>query len=62
MADRIMEHPILAYLTFALPAVLLVIGLVFDASILLIILTLLWLATAFAVIYVPLADDDSSKA
>jgi hypothetical protein len=59
MAEVISEHPILAYLTFALPAILLVLGLVFHASILLIMITLLWLGTAFAVIYLPLAGDDT---
>lgn len=61
-AEGIYGHPILAYLTFVLPVVLLILAIVFSASVLLIILTILWLATAFSVLYLPLAGDDSSKA
>lgn len=62
MAEGMSGHPILAYLTFVLPIILLVLAIVFNASVLLIILTILWLGTAFAVLYLPLADDDGSKA
>lgn len=62
MADRILEHPILAYLTFALPAVLLVLGIVFSASVFLLILTIAWLGVAFMILFLPLAGDDGSSA
>ena len=62
MADGISDHPILAYLTFVLPVVLLALAIVFDAGLLLIILTILWLGTAFAVLYLPLSGDNGSKA
>lgn len=62
MAEGLSEHPILAYLTFVLPMALLVIGLIFHANILLIVLTILWLGVAFGVLYLPLASDDGSKA
>ncbi|HIJ16619.1 MAG TPA: hypothetical protein HA364_02415 [Thermoplasmata archaeon] len=61
MADGISGHPILAYLTFAMPAILLVLGLVFHASVFLIIMTILWLGIGFTVLYLPLASDDGSR-
>jgi hypothetical protein len=62
MAEGISGHPILAYLTFVLPVVLLALGVLFNASVLLIIFAILWLATAFTVLYLPLTGDDGSKA
>ena len=62
MADRILEHPILAYLTFILPAALLVLGMIFSANVFLMILTIAWLGAAFVVIFLPLAEDDGSIA
>lgn len=62
MAEGMSGHPILAYLTFVLPIVLLVLWVAIGANVFLIIMTILWLATAFGVIYLPLAGDDSSRA
>ena len=62
MADGITSHPILAYLTFALPAALLALGIIFRANVFLIIMTVLWLGTAFTVLYLPLSKDDGSRA
>jgi len=62
MADRILEHPILAYITFALPAILLVLGIIFRANVFLMIITIAWLGAAFVVIFLPLAEDDGSSA
>lgn len=62
MAEGISGHPIIAYLTFVVPIVLLVLGIVFDASVFLLIMTILWLGLAFAVLYLPLASDDASRA
>lgn len=62
MAEGMSGHPILAYLTFVLPIVLLVLWIAIGASVFLIIMTILWLATAFGVLYLPLAGDDSSRA
>jgi len=61
MADGISGHPILAYLTFVLPVLLLVLGLVFHASVFLIIMAILWLGVSFTVLYLPLAGDDVSR-
>lgn len=62
MAEGMSGHPILAYLTFVLPIALLVLWVAIGASVFLIIMTILWLATAFGVLYLPLAGDDSSRA
>jgi hypothetical protein len=62
MAEGMSGHPILAYLTFVVPVALLVIWVAIGASVFLIIMTILWLATAFGVLYLPLASDDGSKA
>lgn len=62
MAEGISGHPILTYLTFALPAILLVAGILLGANVFLLIVTIMWLGTAFAVLYLPLAGDDGSQA
>ena len=61
MAERILEHPILTYVTFVLPAILLVLGIIFGANVFLMIVTIAWLASAFVVIYLPLSQDDGSS-
>lgn len=62
MAEGMSGHPILTYLTFALPAILLVLGIVFKANVFLMIVTILWLCVAFGILYLPLAGDNGSKA
>ncbi len=62
MAEGTSGHPILTYLTFVVPALLLVLAVVFDASILFMIMTILWLGVAFGVLYLPLVGDNGSRA
>lgn len=62
MAEGMSGHPIIAYLTFVLPMALLALGVVVGASILLIVLDILWLGVAFGVLYLPLAGDERSRA
>lgn len=62
MAEGMSGHPIIAYLTFVLPMALLALGIVVGASILLIVLDILWLGVAFGVLYLPLAGDERSRA
>lgn len=62
MAEGISGHPIIAYLTFVMPIVLLVLGMIFDANVFLMIMTILWLGVAFAVLYLPLASDGGTRA
>jgi hypothetical protein len=60
IAGRISEHPVLSYMTFVLPMLLLLLGIVFKANVFLIILTLAWLGVAFLVLYLPMAEDNNA--
>ncbi|MGQ9587969.1 MAG: hypothetical protein ACUVT7_06280 [Thermoplasmata archaeon] len=60
MSEKMLEHPILVYLTFVLPMLLLVLGIVFNASVILMILVLAWLGVALVILFLPIASDDSS--
>jgi hypothetical protein len=62
MADKILDYPILSYITFALPAVLLLLGIIFSANVFLMILTISWLGIAFMILFLPLASDDGTNA
>lgn len=62
MAEGTSGHPILTYLTFVVPAMLLVLAVVFDASVFFMIMTILWLGVAFGVLYLPLVGDNGSRA
>lgn len=62
MAEKIFDHPALAYLTFVLPVILLALGALFRANVLLIIIAIVWLGVAMAILYLPLAKDDGSGA
>jgi len=61
MAERLTEHPILTYLTFVLPVLLLIIALAVSASVFVIILVLAWLGIAFVVLLLPIESDDGSS-
>lgn len=62
MAEGLTKHPILAYFTFVLPAILLVLEIMVGANVFVLALTLLWFGVAFGVLYLPLAGDNGSKA
>jgi len=57
MAENLSKHPILTYITFVLPMILLALCIVFEANVFLIILTLAWLGTALVVLFLPMAKD-----
>ncbi len=61
MADKFGRHPLLIYLTFVLPIVLLAIGLLVNANIFLIIITLVWLGVSFVILFLPIETDNSSS-
>lgn len=61
MAEELKKHPILTYLTFVLPMVLLVIGAAISASVLLLILTMAWLGVAFMMLFLPIESDDGTS-
>ncbi|UCE91479.1 MAG: hypothetical protein JSV90_08790 [Methanobacteriota archaeon] len=59
MAFRIGEHPMIFFVTFALPALLMFLGVIFEASAFLFILCTGWLGVAFLVLYLPQETDDT---
>ena len=61
MAFNSREHPLLFYLTFILPAVLLVLGAIFHANVFLIILCIMWLGVSFLILYLPLEAEKEQQ-
>ncbi|MBU1157844.1 MAG: hypothetical protein KKE24_00710 [Candidatus Thermoplasmatota archaeon] len=61
MAERLSQHPILSYLTFGLPLILLAMGIIFGANVFLFIITIVWLGVAFMIFFVPMSDDNGSS-
>lgn len=61
MAERLLEHPMLVYVTFVLPMLLLAVGIAANASVFLIILDLAWLGISFMVLFLPIASDNGSS-
>ncbi|UCE80346.1 MAG: hypothetical protein JSV94_04055 [Methanobacteriota archaeon] len=57
MAFSIREHPLIFFVTFALPAMLMILGAIFNASAFLFILCGTWLGVAMMVIYLPIEKD-----
>lgn len=54
MSFRIGDHPMVFFVTFALPALLLLLGIIFHASVLLFILCGSWIGFAFMALYLPI--------
>ncbi|MBU0684451.1 MAG: hypothetical protein ABIE25_07720 [Thermoplasmatota archaeon] len=61
MSERLLEHPLLVYVTFVLPMLLLVVGIAVNASVFLIMLDLAWLGVSFIILYLPIASDNGSS-
>ena len=61
MPEKMSEHPILAYLTFVVPAILFCLGIVLEASVFLLIVTATWLGVAFMIIFLPMSSDNGSS-
>jgi hypothetical protein len=61
MTERLREHPFVAYLTFVLPAALLLLGILFKANILYIMFAAAWLGISVLVLYLPIASDNGSS-
>jgi hypothetical protein len=58
MAGRISGYPLLSYLTFVMPILLLALGIIFRANVFLIIMSITWLGVALLVLYLPVADEN----
>jgi hypothetical protein len=61
MAEKLTDHPILLYLTFVLPMLLLALGVVFHASSFQIIVLMAWLGVALVILFLPIASDNGSS-
>jgi hypothetical protein len=61
MSERLLEHPMLVYLTFVLPILLLAVAIAVNANVLLIILDLAWLGISFMILFLPIASDNGSS-
>jgi len=61
MSEKLKEHPILTYVTFVLPMLLLAVGVAVGANILLIILSIAWLGISFFILFLPIASDNGSS-
>ncbi len=57
MAFRIGDHPLIFFVTFVLPAFLLLLGIIFHASVLQFILCGAWLGFSFMVLYLPVESE-----
>jgi len=61
MSEEMSNHPILTYLTFLLPAILLVVALIMGAGVGYIIVILSLLGVAFILFFLPIETDDGSS-
>jgi hypothetical protein len=61
MSERLIEHPLLLYVTFVLPILLLAVGIAFNASVFLLILDVAWLGISFMILYLPIASDNGTS-
>jgi hypothetical protein len=61
MAEKLREHPILTYVTFVLPILLLAIAAYVQANVFLIIIILVWLGVAMMMLFLPIESDNGSS-
>ncbi|OGS41809.1 MAG: hypothetical protein A3K67_03200 [Euryarchaeota archaeon RBG_16_62_10] len=61
MPERLSEHPILAYLTFVMPMLLLLLGIVFSANVVMLIIVAAWLGVALVILFLPVSSDNGSS-
>jgi hypothetical protein len=61
MAEKLTDHPVLLYLTFVLPMILLALGMIFNASSFLIIVLMAWLGVAIIILFLPIASDNGTS-
>ncbi|UCE44727.1 MAG: hypothetical protein JSU93_04785 [Methanobacteriota archaeon] len=57
MAFSISKHPMIFFVTFPLPALLMVLGAIFNASAFLFIICGTWLGVAMMILYLPIETD-----
>jgi len=57
MAEKLTEHPILLYLTFVMPMLLLALGIIFKANVFLLIVATAWIGVALVLLFLPVESD-----
>jgi len=57
MAEKLAEHPILLYLTFVMPMLLLALGIIFKANVFLLIVATAWIGVALVLLFLPVESD-----
>lgn len=57
MAEKLTEHPILLYLIFVLPMLLLALGIIFNANVFLLIVATAWVGVALILLFLPIESD-----
>ena len=60
MAEKFTEHPLLLYLTFVLPILLLALGIIVKANVFILIVISAWLGVAFVLLFLPVESDATS--
>lgn len=60
MAEKLTDHPLLLYLTFVLPIVLLALGIIVKANVFILIIISAWLGVAFVLLFLPIESDVTS--
>lgn len=61
MAERLRDHPVLLYLTFVMPILLLALGIIFKANVFLLIVAGAWLGVSFVILFLPIAPDEGGS-
>lgn len=59
MAEKFTEHPILLYLTFVVPILLLILGIVFHANVFLLIIAASLMGVALVLLFLPIESDST---
>ena len=61
MAERLRDHPLLLYVTFVMPILLLALGIILKANVFLLIVAAAWLGVSFIVLFLPVASDEDGS-
>lgn len=61
MSEKLREHPIIVYLAFVLPVLMLVSAVVLGASVLVFLAIMAWIGISFMVLFLPVTSDDGSS-
>jgi len=57
MAEKLTEHPILLYLIFIMPMILLALGIIFRANVFLLIIATAWIGVSLILFFLPIESD-----